>query len=420
MRIILLIISLSVMTSPVVVSQTPNVRQEGAESPSMLLQPQKLVQQLGPGTVLIYVLILEKHLLATIVTSEGPKVIRQPINEKDLERQVSSFRNILMNPALDPVPLAQELYGIVVRPLEAELRKADAQTIMWNFDGSLRNIPVNALHDGQKYMIEKYRNVVFTPLEMTRLSLSPKQISRGLALGVSNPLPGFSALAYVPDELNGVRNAISSPSERSGKAFVRLFLNEEFTFTALASDIGGWDVVHIATHFNYVSTNNGRDSYLLLGDGSHLTIDKLMRSGTIFSNVELLTLSACNSLTAGENGVSAEGFPVTLQRMGAKSVLASLWPVADESTSLLMQKFYSRWQDQGWTLKGEALRQSQLDMLSGNIKHNTSNRENPDSRTSDDFVSVQSPTAKPFKTLKNAPFAHPFYWSPFVLIGNWK
>jgi CHAT domain-containing protein len=135
----------------------------------------------------------------------------------------------------------------------------------------------------------------------------------------------------------------------------------------------------------------------LLGDGRHLSLAELKTLPNLFSGVQLLTLSACN--TGGGDGTEVEGFGTLAQRQGAKAVIASLWPVADSSTSLLMQELYRiRETSQGIT-KLEALREAQLELLRGE---------------------VQTPVGAPGSSLKpNAPYSHPFYWAPFFLMGNW-
>src|SRR2546422_10263014 len=125
-------------------------------------------------------------------------------------------------------------------------------------------------------------------------------------------------------------------------------------------------VVHIASHFQF-QPGNETNSALLLGDGSFLSLAQIKSLPNVFGGVELLTLSACNTATGGSgaNGKEVEGFGVLAQRQGAKAVVASLWPVADRSTKLLMQEFYRLREAKGSTTKIEALRQAQIELLRG-------------------------------------------------------
>ncbi|MCY7377477.1 MAG: CHAT domain-containing protein [Pyrinomonadaceae bacterium] len=139
-----------------------------------------------------------------------------------------------------------------------------------------------------------------------------------------------------------------------------------------------------------------------------------------FVGVELLTLSACNTaMTAGNksNGLEVEGFGALAQRQGAKSVLATLWAVADSSTRDLMSGFYRILETDAKVSKAEALRRAQIALIRGNYQpaQITENRRSESVR-----FGASANNFPKFVKDENAPFAHPFYWSPFVLIGNWR
>jgi CHAT domain-containing protein len=112
----------------------------------------------------------------------------------------------------------------------------------------------------------------------------------------------------------------------------------------------------------------------------------------LFANVDLLTLSACNTAVGSTNasGGEWESLGMIAQRKGAKAIIATLWSVADDSTTLLMQQFYHVHEMERGISKGEALRRAQLALLEG--------------------------AGDPGR----ARFAHPYFWAPFILIGNWK
>jgi CHAT domain-containing protein len=105
------------------------------------------------------------------------------------------------------------------------------------------------------------------------------------------------------------------------------------------------------------------------------------------------------------------------QRQGALAVVASLWAVADESTARLMQQFYrNRLADQRFT-KAEALQQAQLALLTGKVKAAESKTAKPRSSV---LAGEAGKGAPAFKPVPNAPYAHPYYWAPLILIGNWR
>ena len=158
------------------------------------------------------------------------------------------------------------------------------------------------------------------------------------------------------------------------------------------------------------------DSQLILGDGTALTLAKIRDDNFDFGNVEILALSACNTGVGslGPNGSEIESFGTLAQDQGAQGVLATLWPVADHSTGVLMQSFYKFHAEQPDLTKAEALRQAQLDFIKGKWIS-----QNGAIRTRGMKVSkVEGSTDGIPHNAKNL-YTHPFYWAPFILMGNW-
>ena len=143
------------------------------------------LRELGPGVVALYTLVGEDKYRVILTTADFQKGYEYPIKAADLNRKVLEFREALQNPKFDPLPLAQELYKILLGPLAKDLAKSKAQTIMWSLDGVLRYVPMSALNDGQHYLVEQYQNVVFTPASQARLKDAPARNWNALGLGVS-------------------------------------------------------------------------------------------------------------------------------------------------------------------------------------------------------------------------------------------
>jgi len=107
------------------------------------------------------------------------------------------------------------------------------------------------------------------------------------------------------------------------------------------------------------------------------------------------------------DGREVDGLGTTAQLKGAKAVISSLWEVDDASTGLLMGDFYKRWAEgAGKVTKVEALRQAQLDLLLGKVMPASGG----DGRGFGSRINPGVP----------AGYSHPFYWAPFVLMGNWR
>jgi CHAT domain-containing protein len=374
------------------------------------------LRDLGKGTVALYTLVGEDQYRVILTTADVQKGFAYPIKAADLNRKILAFRDVLQNPKLDPLPLAQELYKILVAPLAKDLKAAQAETLMWSLDGVLRYVPMAALHDGDKYLVERWRNVVFTPASQTRLKDDVSRNWKALGLGVTKA-HGLTIPA-LPGVLEEMRGIIKAEGVTSGVLPGTIKLDEQFTQEAMLTGLRQRPpVVHVASHFQF-KPGNETDSALLLGDGQFLSLAQIKSLPNVFSGVELLTLSACNTATGGSGatGKEVEGFGVLAQRQGAKAVIASLWPVADRSTKNLMQEFYKLREAKASTTKAEAMRQAQIKLLRGELQ------VTGETLAAREIIHEASKTTNQplFKVDPKAPYSHPYYWAPFILIGNWK
>jgi CHAT domain-containing protein len=370
------------------------------------------LRDLPPGTVAILTVVGEDKFRTILRTPDVQKAYEYPITAADLNRKISAFRQVLLDPTLDPRPLAEELYKILVGPMAEDLRQAHAHTLMWSLDGTLRYLPVSALYDGKQYLIENYRVSVMTLASTARLKDQPDAKRLGVGFGVTKASADAPALPWVSAELAGV---IATKPGDAGALPGEVDLDGAFTQQSMRQALlKHYEVVHIASHFRFQPGNDSQ-SYLLLGNGEHLSLAELRTSANLFGGVQLLTLSACN--TGMGDGTEVEGFGTLAQRQGAKAVVATLWPVADQSTSLLMQRFYRNWQSEPGITKLEALRQAQLELLHGSGKPGTTAIDRGFGLEGD--KDAGHPGAPHFVADPGTPYAHPYYWAPFFLMGNW-
>jgi CHAT domain-containing protein len=277
---------------------------------------------------------------------------------------------------------------------------------------------VAALYDGKQYIVEKYNTVTITPASIAHLAEKP-DVSKlsAAAMGISQKYEqGLKALPAVVGELDDVVKD-AHVQGANGVLPGTILLNGQFTEASMEKQLDGRPgVVHIASHFVF---NPGDDSqsYLLLagkdqdGTGFHLTVAEFRDNKNLaLRHTDLLTLSACETGMSGNasNGREVDGLGTTAQLKGAKAVISTLWAVNDASTGRLMGDFYKRWaQGAGKVTKVEALRLAQLDLLQGKM-----------TPTGDvagrGFDRADQGQAAP------KGYAHPYYWAPFVLMGNWR
>src|ERR1043165_2986926 len=254
------------------------------------------LKELGGGSVALYTLVV-KDKYRVILFTPTLRVARQySIKSADLNRKIMALRMALQDPKSDPLPAAKELYQVLVGPVAKDLEGAEAKTLMWSLDGALRYVPIAALHDGEKYMVERYRNEIFTLSSLTFLASPATSVGRGLGMGVSNFSDGFDQLPGVVDELNGIFRNEDDPAATGGTLPGKVMLNAQFTKDAKikALQLQQYKLVHVASHFK-LQPGDGKDSFLVLGKGEKLTVAQLDAMTSIFTGVDLLTLSACNT-----------------------------------------------------------------------------------------------------------------------------
>jgi CHAT domain-containing protein len=294
--------------------------------------------------------------------------------------------------------------------------------LLWSLDDALRYLPMAALYDGRHYMVERYENVLFTPESyghMVDAPLAGGSAPSVLAMGLSRSYGGLPALPGVMPELEAVVHDPAVP-ESHGPMQGKLLPNEQFTLAALKTELGGarsFPVVHIASHF-VVETGSGSEPYLMLGGGDTgeangyaWDLSEMENSAVAFHGTRLLTLSACSTGKdyTSRDGLEMDSLGMVAQQKDAEAVLATLWDVNDASTSRLIGDFYDRWLKHAVDGKGEALRQAQLAFVRGTAA----------SSSTAPGRGFEAEGANP-AAVRITDYSHPYYWAPFVLIGNYR
>lgn len=374
------------------------------------------LQRLDHGAVLVHYLITEDR-LRIIVTGPDPSI--PPVHRDDaidavaLRRLIQQFRDRLTEPGEEPLQEAKGLYRHLIGPIEDDLQAYGTQTLMVYLDGALRYLPLAALHDGKRYLAERYAVVTYTVAAKDKLLLPPAPNWRVAGLGVSQAVDRFPALSAVPDELDGIVK--TGESDPKGVLPGEEHLDAAFTAAELQAVLGkGYPVIHLASHFKF-EPGTDEDSFLVMGGGAHLSLAELKEGDYPLGGVELLTLSACETAVGSTDadGREVEGLGALAQSQGANAVLATLWPVADRSTAQFMEQFYAQRTGHRLT-KAEALRETQLRFLRGS---QAAPAHAEDGATDRGVVISGQPQGS--SRASERPYAHPYYWAPFILMGNW-
>ncbi|MGE0007955.1 MAG: CHAT domain-containing protein [Parvibaculaceae bacterium] len=303
----------------------------------------------------------------------------------------------------------KRVYDMLVKPVEAELRSSHADVLMFNLSGVLRYVPLAALYTGDHYLIEDYAVALSTTTANTRYAALPRERGRAAGFGVTKEHPGFAPLPGVANELETIFDGKDAKGYLGGAPK----MDEDFSSLSLGDALKHRPLyLHVASHFRLVPGDAAK-SVLLLGDGKSLSLDEFRKDEKFrLTDLDLLALSACE--TAGgvdQTGAEIESFASVVQKRGASSVMATLWPIADSSTSLLMSSFYEGFLAEGLD-KATALRRAQIAMLRGEMKPEALVTA---SRSANEVVDISTAGA-----LSAEPgFRHPYYWSAFILMGNW-
>jgi len=290
---------------------------------------QTLVGELGAGTAAVYTLVLDQKCVMMVITP-ATRVAREiPISKIALRGKVFAFVGAVAKDRSeeDILPKAQDLYNVLIAPIEKDLQGAQARTLVWSLDDVLRYVPLAALYDGKQYLVERYRSVVITMASVGNLKDKPQVGSwRGLAMGVSKDYAGLGKLQAVPGELDSVVRSDQTPSSH-GPVPGTILLDDSFTETGMESALDQHPpLVHIASHYVF-HVGDDTQSYLLLGgkdtggQGFHLTLADLRDDQRMdFKGIELLTLSGCQTAVGSNDsdGREIDGLGITAQRKGAR------------------------------------------------------------------------------------------------------
>jgi CHAT domain-containing protein len=336
------------------------------------------IDQIDTTATVVYPIILPDRL--SVILSQAGQPLRYystPVSKGDVDQALTQLMTALspVSDARERNQLSTKLYDWLIRPAEIDRAFQQTKTLVFVLDGKLRNIPMAALYDGKQYLIEKYAVTLSPGMQLLSSQALQNKKLNAIVGGISEPRNGFSALPAVAKEVENIGQIVATSP----------IINQAFTNSALSDRVqnDAANVVHLATHGQFSSRLE--DTFLLTWDG-RINVKELAtllksREGDANKTINLLVLSACDTAAGDDRAVL--GLAGLAVKSGARSTIASLWPVKDKAAAKLMAEFYSQIKQPG-TTKAEALRQAQLELIKG------------------------------------GDFSHPFFWSAFVLVGNWQ
>jgi CHAT domain-containing protein len=366
------------------------------EQISQLRNKFKAIQNQGKNAALLYPLILDDRLELVLTTSLTTSIRRTvDISRTDLNKLLLAAGQTLKNPSDANYQALEELYEVLITPIEAALDEANIETLIYAPDGALRYLPLAALRNpttGQ-WLIDKYQVNNVTALSLTNFGQDSPQNLNVLAgafvngnydfkvtvsdgqITAERPF-SFAGLTYAGEEVTAIANLTRA----------RTYIDKDFG-EDVTKRFNLYNVIHFATHAQFIP-DAPKDSFLVFGNGEYATLRDIEADWGELTNNQLVVLSACETalgtdfteLRKENSGIEILGLGYQLQNKGARAIMASLWQVKDKSTQVLMTEFYQGLSSGESTV--EALRQAQATLS------------------------------------QSEEYAHPHHWASFVVIGN--
>ncbi|MEQ8972679.1 MAG: CHAT domain-containing protein [Coleofasciculus sp. C1-SOL-03] len=341
----------------------------------------RAIDEQNLNAAIIYPIILENRIEIILKLPQQSELIHTTtfIPKAEVERTIEQLQDDIQEykTGLDSNSRFRLVYNWLIAPIENDLTQTQQlETLVFVLDGAFRTIPIAALYDGEQYLIETYSIALNLGLQFSQSESWQSEQFQLLTAGLSEARHGFKALPYVEDELAQIQSNLPHS---------QILLNSAFTRQTFQNQINSqpFGVVHLATHGQFSSSP---DETFILAYDQPINVNQLNQFLQTHTEnrpdgIELLVLSACQTATGDQRAtLGIAGISV---RAGARSAIASLFNVNDNSTALLMSQFYQELAQPNVT-KAEALRRAQISLLQ---------QEN---------------------------YQSPYYWSPYILVGNWR
>jgi len=373
----------------------------------MNVEPLKLKefqQLLEPGQTLIEYFVAPEKVLLWVIERDRFKTAFVSIAQKDLEQKVNVLRKAIaeLKPLREYRALARNLHDLLLLPA---LSYTKGKELIIVPHGVLHYLPFQALYSAQgRYLVEDYSISYLSSASLMQFTKAKRRTVGQKVLAVGNPAFEVSKAALPMAELEAGEIRRLYPQSA-------ILARREATEDKVKALAGSHDVLHFATHAE-LHRDDPLASAVLLSKGEKE--DGRLEVREIFGmdlKASLVVLSACETgLGQLSRGDELVGLTRAFIYAGTPSVVASLWKVDDASTAALMSSFYRNLKIKP---KVESLRQAQLDMIRGKV-----NTQLLAQRGVGGVGKLgKAPGAR---SSNSVTIAHPYFWAPFILVGDGK
>jgi CHAT domain-containing protein len=359
---------------------------------------QEVQEQTNISPAVIWAMSADDFLELILVTPKKQYVIKKipGANRERLAKRIDELQAAMSDrTSLKYYPPARLIYDWIFKPLDPYLEAENIDTLLLCTGPKLRSLPFAALHDGDKFIVEKYNLALIPAFTLTDTSYQAQPDRQVLAMGTSK----FDNLPSLPGVAIELETIV--PKLWSG----RKIIDRDFTVANLQDthQREGFEIIHIASHSEFTS-GSPDESYIQFSD-RRLSLAQINELNLELPPVDLLVLSACQTALGDED--AEFGFAGLAMQAGVKSALASLWSIDDTGTVVLMSDFYQ--QLKSTPSKSAALRQAQVNLLQRKIFVKESQIQGLDVKVDLAQLNLDN---------QNQDFTHPYYWAGFTIIGN--
>jgi CHAT domain-containing protein/Tfp pilus assembly protein PilF len=341
----------------------------------------ELQAHLGPSDALVEYVLDEDQIIIFIMRSVELKAVTRKLRRTELFARIILVRELTQRPDSDRwLKPAASLSDTLIKPLFEDGLLQGVEHIYLVPYGMLNYLPFALLpldSDRGELLMERYTLSYLPAAAALKVeSLGKDAVSPLLAMA-----PLTTGLRFAPEEASSITEIFQPGAQ--------LLVGSDATETALKTHAKDYEILHLATHGYFNKKNpllSGLELEADVANDGRLEVHEIL---ALSLSAQLVTLSACqtglgsgffNDFPAGDDFV---GLTRAFLLAGSHSVLASLWEVDDRSTVDLMKGFYERLKADGSGIgKAAALALVQREMRS------------------------------------SKEFNHPFYWAPFVLVGQ--
>jgi CHAT domain-containing protein len=390
------------------------VRKQDREQASLMtVEPLTLVevqQLLDPGTTLIEYFVTERGIFIWVVEKEKLQFQRVALPREDLGKSVKTLRESIFS--LGEKNKFDEasalLYKQLIEPLLSHITGKELIIVPHDV---LHYLPFHALvgPDGH-YLIEKYPIYYLSSASLLQFVKEKRKAGGEKVLAFGNPDLGDPEknLEYAELEAAEVKNVYPQST-----VYVKKEASEEKSKSLSPT----YDILHFATHAQLDEDDPLSSAVLLAKEDKE---DGRLEVREIFGmdlKANLVVLSGCDTgLGKLSTGDELVGLTRAFIYAGTPSVVASLWSVDDSSTAQLMASFYRNLKTMS---KVEALRQAQLELIRGEGRSDLLARRGVGGiGRLGEVLRVKNDS--PSSVSVSVSTSHPYFWAPFILVGDGK